>query len=142
MGADDVAVHGGEGANPILPGAPSAHWTMPVTSGAAKLAGAVDAERERLELSAGIWIVAGLVELIGAIGMILPFKVRWLAALAGISIAGLMVGALGTHMFAGDSPAKVLPAAFVLGTAIIVAAVRGILDSTRWDARPTLETAN
>ncbi len=90
-------------------------------SSIAKLAGAADADRDRLAVAAWFWMVAAVVELVGALGLLVGLKVRHLTVPASFSVAALMVGALAAHVRAGDSPAAMLPAALVLGTALVLA---------------------
>jgi putative oxidoreductase len=71
------------------------------------------------------WIVTvtGIVECIGAVGMVVGIWVPIVAFLAGGWLAVTMVGAVGTHLFrAHDAPVKALPALvlFLLSVAIVV----------------------
>jgi putative oxidoreductase len=59
----------------------------------------------------------GAAELAGAVGLLIP-RLRFWAA-SGLLI--IMVGAVGTHLRAGDSPDKVAPAAIALALLALVA---------------------
>jgi hypothetical protein len=92
--------------------------------GIAKLAGAADADRDRLAIAAGLWLVVGVVEVIGGLGLLAGLRVRRLAVPAALGVATLTAGAIGAHARAGDGPAAMLPAALVLGMALALAARR------------------
>ena len=91
---------------------------------AAKLAGAADVERDRLAIAAWFWVITGVVELIGALGLLAGLKFRRLSAPAGVWVTVEMVAALAAHLRAGDPPAAMLPAALILVLALTVARVR------------------
>ena len=90
-------------------------------SSVAKLVGAADADHDRLAIAAWFWVVAGLIELVGALGLLAGLKFRRLALPAALWVAALMVGALSAHVRVGDA-AAMLPAALVLGTSLALAA--------------------
>ena len=52
----------------------------------------------------------GLLEVAGAIGLLLGAVVPLIGALAGVGLLLLLAGAVVTHVRAGDSPKKVTPA--------------------------------
>ncbi len=91
-------------------------------SSVAKLVGAAGADRNRLAIAAWFWVVAGVIELVGALGLLAGLKFRRLALPAALWVAALTVGALSAHIRAGDAPAAMLLAVLVLGTALALAA--------------------
>lgn len=81
------------------------------------------------DIGFGQWLryLTGTLELAGAIGLLIPF----LSGLAGIGLAGVMAGAVGTELFLLASSDALLPA--VLGGLAVVVAV------ARWSSvRTTL----
>ncbi|WP_433373157.1 DoxX family protein [Streptosporangium sp. CA-115845] len=63
----------------------------------------------------------GILEICGALGLLIGLKLAWLGALAGIGLAALMIGATAMHMRAGNHRKAAVPAAVVLLTAAYVA---------------------
>lgn len=89
-----------------------------------KLVGAQDAMREHLGVAPWFWVVTGLVELAGALGMLAGIKHPRLATPAGLWLSALMVGAIFTHLRADDPLANAVPAAVLLVLALAVAVLR------------------
>lgn len=76
-----------------------------VLAGMARLQGlhASDVVRERLGVSVALWRFVGVVELIGALGLVVGvFAVPQLAVAAAIGFVLLTVSAVGFHARAGD----------------------------------------
>ncbi len=73
------------------------------------------------EIGFGQWLryLTGVLELAGAIGLVIPF----FSGLAGLGLAGVMVGAVGTELFLVADGDVVLPA-FLGGLALVVAVAR------------------
>ncbi|TDV46050.1 DoxX family protein [Actinophytocola oryzae] len=71
------------------------------------------------EIGVGQWLryVTGVLELAGAIGLVVPF----LCGLAGLGLAGVMAGAVGTELFLLAEGDALLPA--VLGGLAVVVAI-------------------
>lgn len=66
----------------------------------------------------------GLVEMLGALGLILPAVTGILPVLIPFAAAGLvltMVGALGLHIRRGDALVRAVPSVVLLGLAVFVA---------------------
>lgn len=77
--------------------------------------------RDHFGLSGAAWTTIGLLELAGAVGVLvgLAFAPLGVAAAGGLVLTGL--GALATHLRAGDSAATAAPA--VIGVVLAVATV-------------------
>jgi putative oxidoreductase len=89
--------------------------------GGAKLTGAAVAVAVFDEIGAGDWLryVIGALELAGAVALLVPR----LSGVAALAFAGLMLGAVATHLVVlGDSPA--LPAVLLVLTAVLAWARR------------------
>jgi putative oxidoreductase len=73
------------------------------------------------EIGLGQWLryLTGALELAGALGLLVPF----LSGLAGLGLAGVMAGAVGTELFLLASGDAFLPAVLA-GFAVLVAVVR------------------
>lgn len=73
------------------------------------------------EIGVGQWLryVTGVLELAGAIGLVLPY----LSGLAALGLAGVMAGAVGTELFLLANGDAVLPA-LLGGLALVVAVAR------------------
>jgi putative oxidoreductase len=73
------------------------------------------------EIGVGQWLryVTGVLELAGAVGLVIPF----LSGLAALGLTGVMVGAVGTELFLLADGDAVLPALFG-GMALVVAVAR------------------
>ncbi|WP_199621507.1 DoxX family protein [Paenibacillus alkalitolerans] len=79
-------------------------------------------EFQRYGYSQGFRVFSGLIEVIGAVGMIVGIWKPQFAALAGILLAATMIGALITHIRMKD-PVKNLGAPFILLILSIVVAI-------------------
>jgi putative oxidoreductase len=89
--------------------------------GVAKLTGAAVAVAVFDDIGAGDWLryVIGALELAGAVALLVPR----LSGVAALAFAGLMLGAVATHLVVlGDSPA--LPAVLLVLTAVLAWARR------------------
>lgn len=93
-------------------------------SGVQKLAGALEPMREHLGVAPWLWMLTALVELAGASGMLAGLRFERVAAFSGLWIAGLMVGALVTHVMVGDPLGAMVPAAVMLVLSLAVARIR------------------
>jgi uncharacterized membrane protein YphA (DoxX/SURF4 family) len=87
-----------------------------LSTGAMKLAGVAQSleMRDQLGLPARTWVLIGALEVAGAGGALLGLAVRELGVAATGGLVLLSVGAIATHVRAGDPPAKAVPAAFAL----------------------------
>ena len=95
-----------------------------VAAGVQELAGVLEPMREHLGVAPWLWRLTALAELAGAAGMIAGLRFARVAAFSGLWIAALMVGALATHVGAGDPLAATIPAAVLLVLALAVARIR------------------
>jgi putative oxidoreductase len=93
-----------------------------VLVGVTKLAGAEQAVQLFDDIGAGQWFryVVGALELAGGIGLLVPR----LAGLAGLGLAGVMLGAVGTHIF-------IIGGTFAVP--LILAALSALVAWGRWD---------
>lgn len=95
-----------------------------LASGGQKLAGAKGQKEmfEHLRYPEWFLYVAGLVEAVGALGMLIGLLSPILALLAGLLLAAQMVGALVSHVRVKDAVGKMAPALalLVLAAAVIV----------------------
>jgi uncharacterized membrane protein YphA (DoxX/SURF4 family) len=88
----------------------------------AKLAGMMAAQFEGWGYDASLAIVVGLLELFGALGLLLPRTAGWAAAGLGV----IMIGAIGTYAANGEAIAALLPAG-MLGLLGLVLWGRGLV---------------
>jgi len=68
--------------------------------------------------------IVGIVQIIGALGILAGVVVPWLAAVGALWLVGVMLGALVVHIRVQDTIQEHVPAAVVLIVAAIVAAFR------------------
>ncbi|SMF74554.1 DoxX-like family protein [Paenibacillus uliginis N3/975] len=83
----------------------------------------------RLDLPQWFRIVTGVVQCIGAIGLVIGFWIPWAAAAAGVWLFITMVGGMAAHFRVKDPIDKVVPA-FVL--ALMAAAITAINLAEGW----------
>lgn len=85
-------------------------------AGAAKLAAvpAMLARAEHAGFSVQAYRRIGVLEILGAVGVIVGLVVPWIGAAAGLGLVALLVGAVITHARIGDGPKDLAPAV-VLG---------------------------
>jgi len=91
-------------------------------AGGQKLAGAKDVKEmfKHLEYPSWFTYVAGVVEVIGVLGMLVgTFSPTW-AVLAGLLLAAQMIGAIVSHARVRDSVGKMAPASAILVLAAVV----------------------
>lgn len=93
-------------------------------SGVLKLVGAAAMRRsaERFGLSYSAYRLIGLLEILGAAGLVVGVGWRPAAVAAATGLVLLMVGALGYHRRARDAAGEIAPPA-VLGVLLLVVAV-------------------
>jgi hypothetical protein len=91
-----------------------------LSAAAMKLAGVAQSFeiRDHLGVAAPVWRLIGMLELAGAAGALVGLAVRVLGVAATGGLVLLSVGALASHVRAGDPPAAVVPA----GLALLLAA--------------------
>jgi uncharacterized membrane protein YphA (DoxX/SURF4 family) len=82
-------------------------------------------EFQRYGYSKGFRVFTGLIEVIGAVGMIVGIWKPQFAALAGILLAATMIGALFTHIRIKD-PVKNMGAAFIFLILSIVVVIMNL----------------
>lgn len=88
----------------------------------AKLAGQMNAQFEAWGYDGRFALVIGVLELLGAIGLLLPRTAGW----AALGLSVIMLGAIGTHVADGDPVAALLPAG-MLGLLSLVLWGRGLV---------------
>jgi uncharacterized membrane protein YphA (DoxX/SURF4 family) len=95
-------------------------------AGASKLAGArMQVESfDRYRLPQPFRPIVGIIEIIGALGILASVAVPWLAALAALWLVGVMLGALMTHIRIRDSIQNFVPPAVLLCVAAITVVLR------------------
>jgi uncharacterized membrane protein YphA (DoxX/SURF4 family) len=95
---------------------------------AAKLTGqaASLAERDHFNIPAARWQQIGILEIAGAAGVLIGLALRALGVAAAGGLVVLSLGAIATHMRAGDKPTAAVPA-FV---ALALAAATLVLQAT------------
>jgi hypothetical protein len=82
--------------------------------------------RDHLAIRALRWQQIGLLEVAGAVGVLIGLALRPLGIAATAGLALLSLGAIATHVRAGDEPAAALPAV----AALAMAAAALVLQST------------
>jgi len=88
----------------------------------AKLAGVMDQNFERWGYGGRFALVVGVLELLGALGLLLPRTAGW----AALGLSLVMIGAIGTHVANGEIIAALLPAG-MLGLLGLVLWGRGLV---------------
>jgi hypothetical protein len=94
-------------------------------SGGMKLAGADQAVEDFERFGYPQWFrgLTGSLELLAAVGLFASFVTSPEVALgAALVVVGVMVGALLTHVRAGDSPSEMAPPAVILVIALVLSA--------------------
>lgn len=95
-----------------------------LASAASKFTGAAETMRQQLEIAPWFWILTGVVEILGAVGLLVGIKFPRLAVPAGLWMVAVMLGAFFAHLRVGDPPASMIPAAVYLVLALAVVALR------------------
>lgn len=95
-----------------------------VTSAVPKLLGAAEDMREHLGVVSWFWLVTAIAELAGAVGMALGLRLPKMAAISGLWISAIMLGAIVSHLRVGDPVDNLVPPAILLALALTVSAVR------------------
>lgn len=80
--------------------------------------------RDHLGVPAVRWQQIGALELAGVAGVLLGLAARPLGIAAAAGLALLSLGAIATHLRAGDKPAAAAPAVLALALAIATAALQ------------------
>ena len=90
-----------------------------LATAAGKLTGhaASVASRDHLAIRPVRWRQIGLLEVAGAVGVLIGLTLRPLGIAAAAGLVLLSLGAIATHLRAGDKPAAALPAFAALGLA-------------------------
>jgi uncharacterized membrane protein YphA (DoxX/SURF4 family) len=85
---------------------------MFIAAGVPKLLKAQSAvtQAEELKIAPTSYQIIGVLELLGAAGVLLGLWTSWLGVAAGAGLALMMVGAVITHVRAGQSAKKAIPA--------------------------------
>src|SRR5258708_33840452 len=95
-----------------------------LATAAGKLTGqrASVASRDHLAIAPVRWQQIGLLEVAGAAGLLIGLTLRPLGIAAAAGLGSLSLGAMATHLRAGDKPAAALPAivALVLAASALV----------------------
>jgi hypothetical protein len=98
-------------------------------SATTKLTGGMDDVRDLLGVVPWFWTLAGICQAVGAVALVAGFRAPRLAVAGALWLTAVMVGAVITHMLAGDSLSDM---AAVIGLLVLLLSVAGM----RWqDAR-------
>jgi hypothetical protein len=89
-----------------------------------KLTGGMDEVRDLLGVAPWFWTFAGLSQAVGAVGLIVGLRSARLAVAAALWLAVVMVGAVITHILAGDTLADMSIAIVLLVLLLVVAGLR------------------
>jgi uncharacterized membrane protein YphA (DoxX/SURF4 family) len=94
---------------------------------AGKLSGqaASVASRDHLAIPPVRWQQIGLLEVAGAVGVLIGLALRPLGIVAAAGLVLLSLGAVATHVRAGDKPAAALPAFAALALAAAALVLQG-----------------
>jgi putative oxidoreductase len=92
-----------------------------LVSAVAKLAGLMTEQFAAWGYGGHFAIFVGLLEFLGALGLLLPRTAGW----AALGLSAIMLGAIGTHVAHGDPVAALLPAG-MLGLLALVLWGRGL----------------
>jgi uncharacterized membrane protein YphA (DoxX/SURF4 family) len=86
--------------------------TMFVAAGLPKVGKASSAvsQAEELKIAPTSYQIIGVLELLGAAGVLLGLWISWLGVAAGSGLALMMIGAVAAHLRAGQSAKKAVPA--------------------------------
>jgi hypothetical protein len=100
---------------------------MFLATAAGKLTGHVAsvAIRDHLAIPVVRWQQIGLLEVAGAAGVLIGLALRPLGIAAAAGLVLLSLGAIATHVRAGDKPAAALPAVAALALAAAVLVLQG-----------------
>ncbi len=79
--------------------------------------------RDQLHIAAGLWVLIGALELVGAAGLLVGLWVPAIGIAAAVGLALLMAGAIGAHLRVSDAR-NVGPAALLLVLAVAVATLQ------------------
>jgi uncharacterized membrane protein YphA (DoxX/SURF4 family) len=93
-------------------------------SGTMKLTGNMDEVRDLLGVAPWFWTFAGLSQAVGATGLVAGLWSARLAVAAALWLAVVMVGAVMTHVLAGDTLADMSIAIALLILLLVTAALR------------------
>ena len=82
-------------------------------------------QADHLGVPRGLYRLVGVLEVLGAAGVVVGLWLPWLGAAAGVGLVLLMLGAVGSHLRAKDPLKALAPAvlAVVLAGAYVVLAV-------------------
>jgi uncharacterized membrane protein YphA (DoxX/SURF4 family) len=99
---------------------------MYIAAGAPKVLKAQSAltQAEELKIAPTFYQCMGVLELLGAAGVLVGLRLSWLGVAAGSGLALLMVGAVATHLRAGQSAKQAAPAIVCAALAIGYIVVR------------------
>lgn len=81
-------------------------------------------ERDHLKIVPWFWRLTGVIEVVGAIGLIVGIWVFAVAVIAGILLAATMVGAFATHIWRRDSFGHAAVPLVLLVIALVIIIVR------------------
>jgi DoxX-like protein len=81
--------------------------------------------RDHLAIPALRWQQIGLLEVAGALGVLIGLALRPLGIAAAAGLVLLSLGAIATHVRAGDKPAAALPAVAALALAAAALVLQG-----------------
>jgi hypothetical protein len=85
------------------------------------------AHRDHLAIPVVRWQQIGLLEVAGAVGVLIGLALRPLGVAAAAGLVLLSLGAIATHVRAGDKPAAALPALTALALAAAALVLQGMV---------------
>lgn len=90
--------------------------------GIMKLAGTQNEWRDDLQVAPWFWVITGIIQIVGALGLFASIRYRQLSVPSGLLFVAVMLGALATHMRVGDPVSQMLfPAVLLLLSGAIAA---------------------
>lgn len=100
-----------------------------VGAGASKIAGkpAMRESAEHFSIAWSQYRLIGFAEIVVAVGILVGIWLNGLGLLAGLAVVGLMLGAVGFHVRAGDSFKAAVPAVVTLAVSGVYVAVQAVV---------------
>lgn len=93
-----------------------------LAQGITKVAGMQNAWRDDLEIAPWFWVLTGIIQTAGALGLFASLRYESLAIPSGLVFVVVMLGALATHIRIGDPVSEMIaPAVLLLVAGLIVA---------------------
>jgi hypothetical protein len=80
-----------------------------LAQGVTKVAGLQNAWRDDLEVAPWFWVLTGIIQAAGALGLFASLRYESLVIPSGLVFVVVMLGALATHIRIGDPVAEMIP---------------------------------